>query len=73
MCSCRATTLEQGLPPDVYRHLKDEFDKEYPAAVRCAPATTGCWQSAGVPDRAFAFSPDGIFHTSKMSRAVTRD
>src|SRR5882672_5719002 len=39
--------LEQGLPPDVYRHLKDEFDKEYPQAVRCAPGSTGCWQNGG--------------------------
>ncbi len=62
--------LEQGLPPDVYRHLKDEFDKEYPAAVRCAPSSTGCWQSGGLPDRPFAFSADGIFHASKMSRAA---
>ncbi len=66
--------LQQGLPADVYRHLKDEFDKQYPAAVRCAPATNGCWQSAGqtqgLPDRVFAFSADGVFHKSPMSRAV---
>jgi hypothetical protein len=67
--------LEQGLPADVYRHLKDEFDREYPPAVRCAPGSTGCWQNGGkyqgLPDRPFAFSADGIFHASKMSRAVT--
>src|SRR5882757_3698619 len=39
--------LEQGLPGDVYRHLKDEFDKEYPQAVRCAPTTVGCWRNGG--------------------------
>jgi hypothetical protein len=67
--------LEQGLPGDVYRHLKDEFDKEYPAGVRCAPGSTGCWQNGGknqgLPDRPFAFSTDGIFHVTKMSRSVT--
>ena len=67
--------LEQGLPGDVYRHLKDEFDKEYPPGVRCAPGSTGCWQNGGknqgLPDRPFAFSPDGIFQKSKMSRSVT--
>ncbi len=67
--------LEQGLPGDVYRHLKDEFDREYPAAVRCAPGSTGCWQNGGktqgLPDRPFAFSPDGIFQKSTMSRSVT--
>ena len=70
--------LEQGLPGDVYRHLKDEFDKEYPASVRCAPGSTGCWQNGGknqgknqgLPDRPFAFSPDGIFQKSIMSRSV---
>jgi hypothetical protein len=67
--------LKQGLPGDVYRHLKDEFDKEYPPGVRCAPGSTGCWQNGGknqgLPDRPFAFSPDGIFQKSKMSRSVT--
>lgn len=63
--------MEQGLPGDVYRHLKDEFDKEYPAGVRCAPGTTGCWRNGELPDRPFAFSPDGIFQTSTMSRSVT--
>jgi hypothetical protein len=67
--------LEQALPADVYRHLKDEFDREYPPAVRCAPGSIGCWQNGGkyqeLPDRPFAFSADGIFHGSKMSRAVT--
>ncbi len=63
--------LERGLPPDVYRHLKDEFDREYPAARRCAPGSTGCWQNGGLPDRTFAFSADGIFHKSPLSRSVT--
>ena len=67
--------LEQGLPADVYRHLKDEFDKTYPPAVRCAPGSTGCWQNggrdAGLPDRPFAFSADGIFQKSPLSRSVT--
>jgi hypothetical protein len=62
--------LERELPADVYRHLAAEFDTQYPQGVRCAPATTGCWQSGGLPDRAFAFSADGIFHKSTMSRSV---
>ncbi|MDO8875224.1 MAG: hypothetical protein Q8M24_15660 [Pseudolabrys sp.] len=63
--------LERGLPADVYRHLAQEFDKEYPPAKRCLVAAGGCWAGGGFPDRAFAFSADGIFHTSDMSRSVT--
>ena len=33
--------LERGLPADVYRHLKDEFDRQYPVAQRCAVGSTG--------------------------------
>jgi hypothetical protein len=67
--------LERGLPADVYRHLKDEFEKVYPEAQRCMPGKTGCWQNGDkdtdLPDRPFAFSADGIFHPSTMSRSVT--
>lgn len=67
--------LERGLPADVYRHLKDEFDRQYPVAQRCAVGSTGCWQNGGkdtgMPDRPFAFSADGIFNKSAMSRSVT--
>jgi hypothetical protein len=63
--------LERGLPGEVYRHLADEFDKQYPTAQRCRSDVGGCWQSGGYPDRVFAFSADGIFHKSTMSRSVT--
>ncbi len=61
----------RGLPADVYRHLAAEFDKQYPAAKRCSVAQQGCWQGTGLPDRTFAFSAEGIFHTSDLSRSVT--
>jgi hypothetical protein len=67
----KSDALARGLPADVYRHLKAEFDKQYPPAKRCNPAQTGCWVHQGFPDRAYAFSADGIFHKSDMSRAVT--
>jgi hypothetical protein len=64
--------LERELPADVYRHLTQEFDREYPLAKRCDPnKTQGCWLGQGFPDRAYAYSADGIFHPSDMSRAVT--
>jgi len=63
--------LEQGLPADVYLHLTAEFDKQYPQAVRCGPAFPGCWITGGLPDRAYAFSADGVFHKSTLSRSVT--
>jgi hypothetical protein len=62
--------LQRGLPPDVYRHMADEFDVQYPPTVRCLPGSTGCWQNT-YPDRTFGFSADGIFHPSDLSRSVT--
>ena len=63
------------MPADVYRHLKDEFDRQYPVAQRCAVGSTGCWQNggkeSGVPDRPFAFSADGVFRKPAMSRSAT--
>ena len=62
--------LERDLPPDVYRFMANEFDAVYPPAVRCAAASAGCWQNQGFPDKAFAFSADGIWHKSAASRGV---
>jgi hypothetical protein len=64
--------LERELPADVYRALSVEFDKQYPPDKRCDARTTGCWRGVGLPDRAYAFSADGIFRKSDLSRAVTR-
>jgi hypothetical protein len=63
--------LVRELPAEVYRHMADEFDTLYPPAQRCGLAVAGCWQSGGLFDRAFAFSADGIFHKSALSRSVT--
>ena len=62
--------LQRSLPAAVYRHIADEFDRQYPPAVRCRPGTEGCWQGSA-PERAFAFSADSVFHPSELSRAVT--
>jgi hypothetical protein len=62
--------LQRALPVEVYRHLANEFDAQYPPVVRCKPGSAGCWQGSH-PARAFAFSADGIFHASDLSRAVT--
>lgn len=66
-----APVLERGLPADVYRHLANEFDLQYPPARRCVADTAGCWLGGEFPDRVFAFSADGIFHKSALSRSVT--
>ena len=63
--------LERGLPADVYRHLAQEFDAQYPPAQRCDPKKFGCWRNNGFPDAAFAFSADSVWHKAAMSRAVT--
>jgi hypothetical protein len=62
--------LQRSLPTAVYRHMADEFDRQYPPAVRCRPGTEGCWQGSA-PERALAFSADSVFHPSDLSRAVT--
>ena len=62
--------LQRSLPAAVYRHMTDEFDRQYPPAVRCRPGAEGCWQGSA-PERAFAFSADSVFHRSELSRAVT--
>jgi hypothetical protein len=50
--------LQRSLPAAVYRHMADEFDRQYPPAVRCRPG-------------ALAFSADSVFHPSDLSRSVT--
>lgn len=62
--------LQRALPPDVYKHMAVEFDAVYPPSVRCKPGSAGCWQGSQ-PDRAFAFSADGIFHKSDLSRSAS--
>jgi hypothetical protein len=63
--------LKRGLPPEVYSQLAAAFDKQYPPEQHCKAEEPGCWLSMGFPDRVFAFSADGIFHNSDLSRAVT--
>jgi hypothetical protein len=64
------SALQRSLPPDVYKHMSDEFDAVYPPPVRCRPDSAGCWQGSE-PERAFAFSADSVLHASDLSRAVT--
>ncbi len=63
--------LKRGLPADVYGHMANEFDALFPPVVRCRPGSIGCWQDGGFPDSVFAFSADGIFHKTPLSRSVT--
>src|SRR5262245_44943824 len=63
--------LERSLPGDVYRHLKAEFDAQYPPALRCDPGKFGCWQNGGFPDSAVAFSADSIWRKADYCRAIT--
>lgn len=57
------------LPPDVDQFLTAAFDAQYPIDRRCVPTSRGgCWFAATRPDRAYAFSADGIFDRSPLSR-----
>ena len=66
----RSPASQRGLPADVYRQLTNEFDALYPPG-RCGPDFIGCGPTSNVPDRAYAFSADGIFRKSPFARAVT--
>ena len=66
-----SAALERGLPGDVYRTMAAQFDAQYPPAQRCDPKKFGCWQNNGFPDSTFAFSADGIWRKSELSRQAT--
>src|SRR5581483_1390962 len=70
-CRSAGAALEAGLPAAAFRLMKAEFDARYPPERRCAPATDGCWRGQGFPDRAYAFSADGIWDRPAYSRRVT--
>lgn len=63
--------LERALPAEVYRALLQEFDAVYPPSQRCSPESFGCWRNSPLPDAAYAFSADSVFHPSSASRAAT--
>jgi hypothetical protein len=63
--------LEAGLPPEAFAFMKKLFDAQYPPERHCARETSGCWRGLGFPDRAYAFSADGIFQEHEFSRRVT--
>jgi hypothetical protein len=63
--------LELGLPRDAFLQMRTEFDARYPVERRCAPEAMGCWRGQTFPDRAFAFSADGIYDWPAYSRRVT--
>jgi hypothetical protein len=62
--------LERQLPADVYQFMQAEFDALYPPSVRCKAGAPGCWAGSS-PDRAYAFSADGVFDKALYSRAVS--
>jgi hypothetical protein len=62
--------LVSGLPREAYRLMAEQFDAAYPPERRCDPRARGCWQGQGRPDRAYAFSADGIYQWPMFSRRV---
>src|SRR5262245_41007920 len=63
--------LAAGLPRAAFQLMATEFNTIYPPARRCARDQVGCWRGQAFPDRAFAFSADGIFDRAAYSRRVT--
>ena len=66
----RSGALERGLPAVAFRLMAAEFDARYPRERRCDPSAPGCWRAQGFPERAFAFSADGIYRKPDYSRRV---
>jgi len=64
--------LEQQLPPRAFQIMLAEFNEHHPLAKRC-PATDRniCWVGGPFPERAYAFSADGLYQHPSMSRRVT--
>ena len=67
----RGGALEQGLPAEVFGFMQAAFDAQYPPERRCDRKAAGCWRAQGFPDRAYAFSADGIHDRPAFSRRVT--
>ncbi len=63
--------LERGLPADAYRLMAAEFDARYPPDRRCDPKHRRLLARPAVPDRAYAFSADGIYDGPEFSRRVS--
>ena len=66
-----AAAQTSGLPADVLRALRQQFDARYPPEKRCNDVAKGCWR----PDRTaeadgYALSADGIFDRGAYSRRV---
>ncbi|HWP27214.1 MAG TPA: hypothetical protein VNL39_12815 [Xanthobacteraceae bacterium] len=66
-----SAALAKALPAQVLDVMAAEFDARYPPDRRCDRTAPGCWRGLGFPDRAFAFSADGIFQRPIYSRRVT--
>ncbi len=67
----RGGALERGLPSGVFAFMQAAFDAQYPPERRCDRNVAGCWRAQGFPDRAYAFSADGIYDRPAFSRRVT--
>ena len=51
--------LQHGLPPEIFRSWKAQFDALYPPAKQ--PSESGYWRHAGVPPALFTQSADAIW------------
>jgi hypothetical protein len=65
-----SAALAKALPAQVLNFMAAEFDTHYPPDRRCERTAPGCWRGQGFPDKAFAFSADGIFQRPLYSRRV---
>ena len=63
--------LERQLPAAAFRAMLEEFDGRYPEDQRCPRDDGVCWRGQIFPDRAYAFSADGVYQKPAFSRKVS--
>lgn len=62
--------LQRGLPTDVFRSWRAQFDAIYPPDRYPYDAERSQWRTDGVPETLFAPSSDSIWRKAKYSRQV---
>tara|TARA_A100000171_G_C2133415_1_gene148276 strand:+ start:973 stop:2982 length:2010 start_codon:yes stop_codon:yes gene_type:complete len=59
------------LPEKIQQELLNDFNKSYPPEKRCDKAIYGCWQYFITEQKDFAWSADGYFQKTDLSRRIS--
>jgi hypothetical protein len=66
------TTYQSALAPEVFEHLRREFDATFPLEAQCDGVAKPCWLKFNVtpPPGGFGFSSESLVRPAKHSRVV---